>query len=106
MNEKIRIIGEDDKNRDINDFYVTFKEKLEETHTFPSVYIFKFIVPSEQDVIAELHSIFKSANADISTRSSKTGKYTSLTIKAHVRDADDVILYYRQVSAIKGVIML
>lgn len=53
-----------------------------------------------------MHSIFENANAFISTRDSKNGKYSSITVKAPVYDADDVVLYYRQVSAIDGVMML
>ncbi len=105
MNEKIEIL-ENDKNQHIDDFYLTFKKKLEELHTFPSVYIFKFIMSAEQSNIARLHSIFENANASISSRDSKNGKYSSFTIKAPVSDADDVVLYYRQVSAIDGVMML
>jgi len=105
MNGKIEIIG-NDKNQPTDDFYLTFKEKLKEAHTFPTDYIFKFILPSKETDIEKLYSIFKSANADFSLKDSKTGKYTSVTIKAPVNDADDIIIYYRQVSTIDGVMML
>jgi len=105
MNNKIEIL-ENDKNLHSDDFYVRFKEKLEETHTFPSDYLFKYIVPSEQSKIARLHSIFDSPNANISTRDSKNGNYTCVTIKVAVNDADDVIIYYRQAAAIDGIMAL
>lgn len=105
MNNKIEIL-EHNKNQHIDDFYLTFKKKLEEIHTFPSDYMFKFIVSSEQSNIARVHSIFENANACFSMRDSKNGKYSSITVKAPVSDADDIVIYYRQVAAIDGVIML
>ncbi|NDV94705.1 DUF493 domain-containing protein [Dysgonomonas sp. 521] len=105
MNNKIEIL-EQDKVQHIDDFYLTFKKKLEEMHTFPSDYMFKFIVTSEQSNIAKVHSIFEKANASFSIRDSKNGKYSSITVKTSVSDADDVVIYYRQVAAIEGVMML
>ena len=105
MNEKVKI-GKSDKDRNIDDFYLTFKQKLKETHTFPTDYIFKFIMSSNQGNIAKVYTIFANANASFSSRDSKNGKYSSITIKTRVNDADDVVIYYRQVAAIDGVMML
>lgn len=105
MNSKIEIL-ENDKNQNIDDFYLKFKKNLEETHSFPSVYIFKYIVPAEQSTIARLHSIFENSGGSFSTRDSKNGKYTCMTIKVPVNDADDVVIYYRQASSIEGIMML
>lgn len=105
MNEKIKVL-ENDRNQQTDDFYLKFKERLEQTHSFPSEYIFKCIVPSEQSTIAKLHSIFSSANPSVSTRDSKNGKYTSMTIKVRVNDANDVVIYYRQAAVIDGIVML
>lgn len=105
MNENIKVL-ENDRNQHTDDFYLRFKERLEQTHSFPSDYIFKYIVPAEQSIIARLHSIFSSANPSISTRDSKNGKYTSITIKVPVNDADDIVIYYRQAAAIDGIVML
>jgi len=105
MKEKIEII-QNDKNQPVDDFYQTFRAKLEEAHRFPTDYIFKFIVSSDEKNIARLYSIFENANASFSQKDSKTGKYTSITIKTPVSDADDIVIYYRQVAAIDGVMML
>lgn len=105
MKRKFEIL-ENDKNQHVDDFYLRFKEKLEETHTFPVNYMFKYIVPAEQNIIAKLHSIFEMANPVFSTRESKNGKYTSVTIKVPVNDADDVVIYYRQTAAIDGIVAL
>lgn len=105
MKERIGIF-DNDKDQTVNDFYLNFKDKLKETHTFPTDYIFKYIVPAEQSIIARLHSIFDQSNGSISSRDSKNGKYTSVTIKVPVNDADDIIIYYRQAAAIEGIVML
>ncbi|MBD8387254.1 DUF493 domain-containing protein [Dysgonomonas sp. BGC7] len=105
MNDKIKVL-ENDRNQHTDDFYLRFKQRLEETHSFPSDYMFKYIVPAEQSIIAKLHSIFSSANPSISSRDSKNGKYTSVTVKVPVNDADDIVIYYRQAAAIEGIVML
>lgn len=99
-------ILENDRNQSVDDFYKRFKEKLEEAHSFPTDYIFKYVVPAEQSVIARLHSVFEKANPSLSTRDSKNGKYTCITFKVPVNDADDVVIYYRQASAIEGIVAL
>lgn len=105
MEEKMKII-ENDKNQNVDDFYTKFKQKLEEEHTFPCNYMFKFIVPADKEKIATLQKIFDGSDATVSTRDSKNGKYTSVTIQTKVHDANDVIIYYRQVAEVDGVVML
>ncbi|MES2679341.1 MAG: DUF493 family protein [Bacteroidota bacterium] len=81
------------------------KSKLEETTTFPSVYMFKLIVPSENRSIALVENIF-GEEADILTKESGQGKYTSITAKQVVISVDEIIDVYRKAAAIKGVIFL
>lgn len=105
MKNKFEIL-ENDKNLNVDDFYVNFKEKLEEVHSFPTDYLFKYVVPADENILARLHAIFENSNANVSTRDSKNGKYTSITFKVPVNDANDVIIYYRQASAIEGILTL
>lgn len=105
MDNKIEILV-NDKNQTDTDFYATFKQKLENAETFPTNYIFKFILPSDQSKIARLYGVFENADATISYRESKTGKYSSFTIKTLVNDADEVIHFYKQMGEIEGVVML
>jgi putative lipoic acid-binding regulatory protein len=88
---------EDDLNR--------LKEKLEETTAFPSVYMFKLIVPSENRSIALVENIF-GEEADMLTKESGKGNYTSITVKQVVISADEIIDIYRKAAGIKGVIFL
>jgi putative lipoic acid-binding regulatory protein len=79
--------------------------KLLETTSFPSVYMFKLIVPSENRAIALVESLFE-PEADIHTKESGKGKYTSITVKQVVINAEEIIEIYRRASLIKGVMML
>lgn len=88
-----------------NDDLTRLKDKIIETTTFPSVYMFKFIVPSEHRTIALAENLFEE-NADIHTIESGKGKYTSITAKQVVMGADEIIEVYRKASEIKGVIFL
>lgn len=105
MNKKIEVL-ENDKNLQGEDFYAKFKTSLEEAHTFPTEYIFKYVVPSDHNTVAQVNAVFSKANPIVSTRDSKTGKYVSITIKAQVNSADDVIVYYKEAAKIKGIVSL
>lgn len=83
----------------------SFRKKLLETTSFPSVYMFKLIVPSENRTIALAENLF-GAEADIHTKESVKGKYTSITAKQVVIDVEEIINVYVKASTIKGVMML
>jgi putative lipoic acid-binding regulatory protein len=82
-----------------------FKQKLLETMTFPSVYMFKLIVPSENRTIALVENLF-GEDADIHTIQSGQGRYTSITVKQVVIHVDEVIDVYKKANNISGVIFL
>lgn len=82
-----------------------FKQKINETTTFPSVYMYKFIVESENRKIALVESLFDE-QADIHTKESGNGRYTSITAKQVVMSADEVVAIYKKASEIKGIIFL
>lgn len=81
------------------------KAKLIETTSFPSVYMFKLIVPSENRTIALVQNIFD-AETEIFTKQSDKGNYTSITVKQVVMSADEIIDVYKKAAEIKGVMML
>ncbi len=101
---KIEIIG--NKKENTEEFYSRFKEELEKEHTFPGNYMFKFIIPTGNKEIAQLHKIFDHGSATFSMKESKNGKYTSVTIILYVVDSTSVIEYYKEASSIENVVML
>jgi putative lipoic acid-binding regulatory protein len=82
-----------------------FKEKIIETTTFPSVYMFKFIVPSENRSIALVENLFDTGT-DIHTKESGNGKYTSITGMQVVVNVDEIMEVYKKASEIKGILFL
>lgn len=80
----------------------SFREKLNKHYAWPSLYIFKFIVPKGRE--AELKSHFPAH--EISERTSANGNYTSFTIQMMCPSGDFVIEVYQKVSNIEGLIAL
>lgn len=91
---------------DKNEFYTKLKGQLEDTTDFPADYMYKFIVPTDGNQLAEVETLFDNKGAVITTKNSKTGKYVSITIVLKVKSADEIIKYYTKVEKIKGIISL
>jgi len=88
------------------EFYTRLKEELSNTSIWPSEYLYKFIVPSENDKIKQVEDAFNEMGAVISTHQSKTGKYTSISINVTMKNPDSVIEKYKEVATIEGIISL
>lgn len=88
------------------DFYIRLKSELEESTTWPSVYLYKFIVPTNATNINLVENTFNNMGAVIKTNSSKTGKYTSISVNVTMQNADKVIEKYQELSTIEGIISL
>ncbi|MGC1515670.1 MAG: DUF493 family protein [Maribacter sp.] len=88
------------------EFYDKLRAQLEETSTWPSTYLYKFIVKSEVDKIEAIHRIFDNMGAVIESKKSKKGKYTSVSITVNLENPDAVIEKYIAVGEIEGVISL
>ena len=66
------------------------REKLEK-RDWPEIYLFKFIVPADNQIIAQAESLFDSDTAHIELRKSKTGKFVSISAKEMMMNVDSVI---------------
>jgi len=80
----------------------SFKEKLEKTHQWPSLYMFKFIVPNGKE--REVKVLFP--KNILKEKSSRTGKYVSITAQVMMASADQVIDIYERANKIEGLIAL
>ncbi len=96
----------DDMQKKTEEFYISLKEKLEATHDFPEDYLFKFIYPTSEVTMNEIKGLYAGTNAEFDYKASANRKYTSISIKLYIIDADTVINYYKEVAKIEGVIML
>lgn len=88
------------------DPYENFRSLLQQSIVFPTEYTFKFIIKADEDKIAELMAMFADVQAKITTTESSGGKYKSFTVVVPVKDEEEVISYYKEVSTINSVIML
>ncbi len=93
-----------DKNTDA--FYERLKVELDNNTTWPDIYLFKFIVPNIDDNVLRVEDAFNCMGAVIKTTQSRTGKYTSISIDVTVKDAQEIIDKYKEVSTIKGIVSL
>jgi len=87
-------------------FYKKLKVQLDDTTTFPSDYMYKFIVPTDGNQVDEVQEIFDKGGAVINTKKSKTGKYISVSIVINLSSSDEIINYYKKAENIKGIISL
>lgn len=91
---------------DKDDFYSKLQIQLDDTTDFPADYLYKFIVPTSENQVAEVENIFNNTGAVINTKNSKTGKYVSVSIILKLNSSDDIIAYYEKAGKIKGIISL
>ncbi|WNH12011.1 DUF493 family protein [Thalassobellus suaedae] len=89
------------------EFYEKLKIQLYDTSQWPSEYLYKFIVKSDNEKIALVEALFNNIGAVIHTTESKNGKYTSISINVLMRNPDAVIGKYKEVAEkVEGVISL
>lgn len=100
---KIILMSNQDKTED---FYNRLREKLEKSTTWPSEYLYKFIIPSNPKKKEEIETIFNHSGAVIKTKKSSRGKYMGISVTVYLQNPDDVIAYYKKVNAIEGVTSL
>lgn len=94
------------EDKKTSEFYDRLKEQLDNDTEWPALYLFKFIVPSSLDKIAEIEAIFDGTKAQIITRDSSKGTYTSISIKVTMPSSESIISKYLEVSNVEGVISL
>lgn len=84
------------------DFYIGFKEKLDQQYSWPSLYTFKFIVPEGQE--DKIRALFP--GTEIKEKQSSKGNYTSLTASIMAPSSEAIIKIYKQAEEVKGLIAL
>lgn len=80
----------------------SFREKLDQHYAWPSLYVFKFIVPAGQEEAVK--KLFP--NHIPSEKHSRRGKYISITVQMMMPSSEAVISVYEQASVIEGLIAL
>ena len=88
------------------EFYDRLKVELDMSNTWPTIYLFKFIVPTVNNNVKQVENAFDCMGAVINTKKSKTGKYTSISVDVTVKDAQEIVDKYLDVSTIQGIVSL
>lgn len=87
----------------MNDSWIpAFRDRLDRHYSWPSLYIFKFIVPN--DKAEEVKKLFP--RHDSKERHSSQGNYTSVTIQMMMPSSEAVIEVYIKASVIEGIVAL
>ncbi|MFD0990970.1 DUF493 family protein [Mariniflexile jejuense] len=90
-----------------DEFYQKLRTQLYETASWPSEYLYKFIIKTNADKIVEIEAVFDNMGAVINTTESKNGKYTSVSINLIMQNPEAVIEKYKEVTEkVEGVISL
>ena len=89
-----------------DDFYKRLEKQLSDSSVWPSLYKFKFILKSDSREITNLKNMFDDIDANISSNLSSSKNFTSITVTAKMKSADDIIKKYRLASEIEGIISL
>lgn len=95
------------EKQNTEEFYNKLKSQLVDTATWPSKYLYKFIVKTAGDKVNQIEELFNNMGAVIQTIPSKNGKYTSVSIHVIMQNPDAVIAKYKEVGEkVKDVISL
>lgn len=87
-----------------NNHFDQLKEQLA-LQEWPNVYLFKFIVKNDKEALARTTALFDET-ADLTVRTSSTGKFTSVSAKVLMLDVDSIIEVYNKAQNIPGIISL
>ena len=88
------------------DFFIRLEKQLLESSDWPTLYMFKFILKSENKSVIKLKSLFKEIDSEISTKLSSSEKFISVTIKAKMKSPSLIIEKYKLAAKIEGIISL
>lgn len=97
---------DNEKEKETREFYERLKVELDMSNSWPALYLYKFIVPTDEDNIVRVEEAFDCMGAVIKTTKSKTGKFTSISVDVMMKDSQEIIEKYIEVSTIKGIISL
>lgn len=87
-------------------FYQRFRQQLLDTSSWPSVYVFKFIIPASGNAEETLSALFSKHEVKTTVRASSKGKYTSISVSGTFESPDVIIKKYKQAAKIPNIIQL
>lgn len=89
-----------------SDFYARLREKLLETTSFPTIYLYKFIIENKVEKQEILENIFKEKALKIDKKTSSSAKFISFSIQIYAQDTEEIIEFYKKAGEIEGIVSL
>lgn len=83
-------------------FFDKLKVHLDAVHSWPSSYLFKFVIPEQRK--SELMALMPTGL--VQEKWSKNRNYVSVTLKTRMNSSDEVIHVYERAAQIEGLIAL
>jgi putative lipoic acid-binding regulatory protein len=83
-------------------WFISFREKLDQHYEWPALYIFKFIVPKGKE--QQVKDLFPGRTT--TDRPSRQGNYISLSVEMVMLSSDAVVEIYERASHIEGIVAL
>ena len=87
------------------DNFNSLKESLQKIDGWPTVYMFKFIVPNDLGAIARVEALF-APQAIVYRKESKNNRFISITAKQLVHSPEQIVDIYTQAAKIENIIAL
>ena len=94
------------QDKKTKEFYGRLLEQLRDDTSWPSPYLYKFIVPASLEKITEIEAAFDNMEARVETRDSSKGNSTSVSVSVTMESPEAVVEKYLAVSKVEGVISL
>ncbi|GGH74234.1 MAG: DUF493 family protein [Bacteroidetes bacterium] len=91
---------------DLNKKLESLRQKLDEMETWPTLYMYKFIVPADNQKVAQVEALFDTKESQVTTRTSKNGNFVSITAVEMMISPESVIDRYKQAEGIEGLMSL
>jgi len=85
--------------------YNQLREQLIESAQWPSLYMFKFIIPNKDEKLEAVKIIFPKGT-QFAYKTSKDMRFLSITVKLKMKNADAVISIYEKTKHIEGLLAL
>lgn len=89
----------------MSDAFEGLRLKLEADKEWPKVYLFKFIIPNDNQKLAMVESLF-GEEAQVTINQSRNANYLSISAKEMMMTAAEIIQRYEKAAEIEGVIAL
>lgn len=85
--------------------YNQLRQSLFESTKWPTLYMFKFIVPNKDDKMGAVKNLFPE-NTEFTYKTSKDLRFIGITVKIMMNSPEDVLEIYQRAQGIKGIITL